>query len=153
MQNQRLEPVQPYLAKRNHHRFKKGDEMTVDLPGERIRAQVDFVASDNLLQATIINTPVGKAPHGYSKGDLVTVRRGEDALKIEERWVAVSERELQQAEARAKLLEQEEERDRQEEADRIEAIRSKDLAAQAIPRGIDGERKRVLGPRRSKVSR
>lgn len=154
MQNNRLEPVEPYLAKRNRYRPEKGGEITIDLPGERIRAKIEFVASDgNLLSATILNTPVGKAPHSYRKGDLVDARRGLDSFEIEERWIAVSEREMQQAEARGKLMEQEEEQARQAEADRIEAIRAKDLAAQAIPRGIDGERKRVLGPRRSKVSK
>jgi uncharacterized alpha-E superfamily protein len=85
------------------------------------------VAGEHLV-VEIISTPVGKSGHGYLKNEIVNARKGRDSIG-QETWVVISERELQQAELRAKLDEEQAAREAQEAEAKIAAIRARDLAA------------------------
>jgi len=124
-----MEAVSPYSTQRRRYKPKEGDKITVDLPGEVTRAEITKVISEDAVVCVILGATIAKTPHGYLKGDMIMVRRGENSIGLE-CWVVVSDRELQQRKAVAEFEELERAKDRDAEDARIAEIRAKDLAAQ-----------------------
>lgn len=123
------EAVSPYSTQRRRYKPKEGDKITVDLPGERIRAEIKGVVNEDAVVCLVINTPIAKTPHGFAKGDTICVRRGENSIGLES-WVAMTERELEQRAAVARFEETERLKDDEAERARIAGIREADMAAQ-----------------------
>lgn len=154
MQTPRLEPVVPYLTARNRFVPQRGDIVTVDVPGESLRVMVNKPMGPDRFIGTLMNAPISKG-HSYRKDDLISVRRGMDSLGVKEAWVVISERDLQQAQMRADMEREEAEADALAAAEKVAAIRERDLGPEptAVPRGTAEPQRRVLGPRRNKITR
>lgn len=72
-----------------------GDVITVQLPDERVRAVIEGIVSDTAVTARLQNHSVSRS-HNYRKGDLVACRF--EKTEVGPRcWIAIPERELQQA--------------------------------------------------------
>ncbi len=128
-----LEPVSPY-PKGRRYTPQIGHVLTVELPGERIRAEVKGVVSDDACVCVLLTIPTGKTPHGWQKGDTVCVRRDVNWMGSE-CWTAISEREMQQREQVVRFEEEEKARLAAAEAERVAKIRAEDLADQAAVAG------------------
>lgn len=124
------EIIYPYLNRRNRYKPKIGDKLTVDIPGERIRAEIRGVVNDDIVLVEILSVPVGRSANDYPKGMLAQARRdiGDHDIEI---WKVISERELQQQEMRNRLEAEERQRVEDAERERVAAVRKRDLAAQA----------------------
>lgn len=124
-----LGQVSPYSTQRRRYKPKVGDTITVTLPGEKIRARIDGVASEDAVVCTVLGAPIAKTGHGVMKDDVINVRRGDDSIGMEA-WVMITEREMQQREAAAKFMDEERAKVAAVEDTRIAEIRAADLAAQ-----------------------
>jgi len=155
------EVVAPYLTKRNRYKPEVGKFINVEIPGERLRAEIKGVSSEDVVLVEFPKVLVSRGGHSFVGGGLYPAKRtlGDHDIEV---WKAVSEFELQQQEARARFEQEQREIAAQAERDRIAEIRKRDLAEQAaaIPHGIgaevpvvDAPHREVLGPRRSKISR
>lgn len=131
----KLAPIVPHFGQRKTFTPKVGGRVIVDVPGERLLCFVEGIVNADSIVVRIDTVPVGKAPHGYQKGDIVPARRSEDVLGQEERWAVVSDREMRQAEDIAKFKEEEIRKAKEAEEARIAAQRAHDL-------GPDGEAER-----------
>ncbi len=155
------EVVAPYLTKRNRYKPEVGKFINVEIPGERLRAEIKGVSSDDVVLVEFPKVLVARGGHSFVGGGLYPAKRslGDHDLEV---WKAISEFELQQQEARAKFEHEQHEIAERAERGRIDEIRKRDLAeqAKAIPHGIGApavvtppEHRKVLGPRRSRVTR
>ncbi len=124
------EVVAPYLTRRNRYQPRVDDKITIDLPGEKIRAEIKGIVTPDIVLVEILGTPVSRAASDYEKGMLTQARRaiGDHEIEI---WRVISENELRQQEARARLEEDNRRRAEEAERARVAAIRKRDLAAQA----------------------
>lgn len=78
-----------------------GDTITLELPDERTRAELVKIVGNDTAIARLITFTTGKASHNYRKGDLVPCRFGKVGMNLTG-WRAVSEREMDEAEAAQK---------------------------------------------------
>lgn len=161
----RTGPVLPVHAQRGVFQPEPKGFLIVSLPGESTRAEVTEVYGDDvvLVKLGVIMTRGG---HSYKTGDPVAVRRAWNGLS--EQWEPISQHEVREREARA-LAEMAAAEGETEPAPIEVQARMPDIAATAI---IDakpvlihpeakpeaaaepvGERKRVLGPRRTKIKK
>ncbi len=124
------EPVIPHSGQRRRYRPEVGHTLTVDLPGESVRAKVEGVVNEDACVCTIESTPIATPRHSYVKDDTICVRREVNGIGIEN-WAVISEREMQQRERVARFEEEERAKAAAADADRVSEIREKDLAAQA----------------------
>lgn len=133
------EIVSPYMTRRGRYVPKVGDKITLDLPGEKTRAEIKGVVTPDIVLVELLSVPLSRAASvEFKKGDLVQARRSLGDHDIET-WQVITERELQQQEARNRLAEEERLREEQAAKDRVAEIRKRDLAAQAA----QGKPKRV----------
>lgn len=76
---------------------KVGDIITIELPDERTRGQIERVISDDAVIAKLMVFTTGR-DHQYRKGDLIPCRF--DGLSMNAQgWRVVSQREMDEAEA------------------------------------------------------
>lgn len=125
-----LEPVTPIGTQRRRYKPQVGHQITLDLPGERVRAQIEGVVNDDAVVCKVISTPIAKTPHGVMKDDTVCARRDVNSIGIE-CWAMITEREMQQREQVARFEEAEREKAAKAEKARIAKIHNDDIAAQA----------------------
>jgi hypothetical protein len=151
-----LPPIVPHMARRGSYRPEVGDDLkpnyvTVDLPGEKVRAIIVGVVNDDAIIAKLVGPMISKT-HTYKAGDPVPCRRGIDGMGVEV-WSAVSERELDMAEA-AERFEREERRRAAAEAEaRSKQVAEAKLPPPAPPPPPEPVKRTVLGPRRNRVAR
>lgn len=146
-----LDPVEPFTTQRRRYKPQVGHVITLDLPGERIRAEIQGVVSDDAVVAKIVGTPVAKTPHGYQRNDTVCCRRGVAEGIGTECWQVISERELQQADAVARF--EREERERAEAAERERQQAAAAERGEPVTSVTEEPKRKMLGPRRSKIAR
>ena len=125
-----LEPVSPYGTQRRRYKPEVGHTITVDLPGERIRAEIMGVSNDDAVVCKVMGTPIAKTPHGVVKDDMICVRRAENSIGME-CWTMITEREMQQREQVARFEEGERAKAVEAEKARVAKLHVDDLAAQA----------------------
>lgn len=161
-----LEPVVPYLQRHKRLQLEDPDpqgrtppqKLTIKLPGEDVRAEVCEVCHADAAIVTITGTPM-MPHHQYKKNERVIVRRaiGDHGVEV---WKVVSEREIASIEAVDRMA-RDERRAAAEAAQaksalaapaEIQAPETVQSAAESIPTGIT-ERRKVLGPRRSKIAK
>lgn len=65
-------------------------DLTVDLPGERLRASVRRIVDEDTVIVELTSGPMAKT-HTYRKGDLIAVRRTAAPFN-QEMWTVVEER-------------------------------------------------------------
>ena len=124
------DPVVPYSGQRRRYRPEIGQTLTVDLPGESVRALIDGVVNVDACTCVIVSTPIATPRHGYNRDDCIPVRRGvKEPLGIE-CWEVVSDREMMQREHIARFQEEEEAKAAEADAERIKQLRAEDLATQ-----------------------
>jgi len=99
----------------------EGDIITINLPGEMIRAVVERVSSDDAVVARIDSIPMAKG-HLYKKNDIVPARRIVDDFLKNEQWEIVSDRELNLAEAADRFDRQEKARVAEEQKGRTNPV-------------------------------
>ena len=124
-----LEPVSPYSTQRGRYKPAVNQEITVDLPGERVRARIKGVVNDDACVCVILSTPIAKTPHGVAKDDTVCIRRTE-GLGGTECWTMITEREMQQREQVARFEEAERAKAVKAEKKRVAKIHNDDITAQ-----------------------
>lgn len=147
------QPVSPYLTRKREYEPKVGDLMTLEMPGDRGRGEVTKVITPNVVNVILTTVPVGRNPMGYAKGQEMQVRRSVLELTGVECWEVVSDREVRQAEALRQLEAEAREQYRFEEEQRIADQRERDLRYGDPADGPVHQPRRVLGPRRSKVTK
>lgn len=88
------------LPQMSHGRYvpEVGNIITVELPGERTRATIERVISDEAVIAKLQTFTTSKE-HDYRKGDLVPCRFTDVGMGATG-WLAISERQLDQASAK-----------------------------------------------------
>ncbi len=124
-----LEPVSPYSTQRRRYKPEIGHTITVDLPGERIRAEIKGVANEDAVVCRVLGTPIAKTPHGVAKDDTICVRRDTNSIGME-CWTMITDREMQQREQAAKFEEAERAKGAKVDAARIAKLHKDSLAAQ-----------------------
>lgn len=84
----------------SHYEPKVGDTITIDMPGERTRATIERVISDEAVIARLQHFTTSRE-HGYRKDDLVPCRFTTLDMGVPG-WRAISETELGSAESAQK---------------------------------------------------
>lgn len=146
-------PVSPYLTRKKEYMPEVGHIIVLEMPGDRGRAEVIRVATEDTVVVKLLTVPVGRNPLGLMKGDQAFARRGTVELTGVECWTIVSEREMQQAESILRLEADAKLRVKLEEEQRIAAQRERDLRHGDPADGPISQPRRVLGPRRNKISK
>ena len=123
--------------------------LIVTLPGEQAQSTVLRVVSNDAViveMGGVLNT---NKSHDYKKGDIIPLRQERDDFGGD-RWAAVSERELQQAETVSRF-----EAAEKAKAEAAEKARDEELARRSAEQGLlpgevgsDEEIARVVGPER-----
>ena len=147
-----LEPVSPYSTQKRRYKPQVGHQITLDLPGERVRAEIKGVVNDDAVVCVVISTPIAKTPHGVVKDDTVCARRAENSIGME-CWSMITEREMQQREQVARFEEDEREKAAKAEKARVAKIHADDLAAQAPPADIKAAKPKKKSAPRAKAVR
>ncbi len=122
-----LEPVTPIATQRRRYKPQVGHAITVDLPGERIRARIEGVVNEDAVVCVVISTPMAKTQHQVAKDDTICVRRALNNIGLE-CWEMISEREMEQREQVARF----EEAERVKAADAERARMAQGGAAEAV---------------------
>lgn len=81
-----------------HYEPKVGDTITVQLPDEFTRAEIERVISDEAVIAKLKTFTTARASHQYRKDDLVPCRFERLSMGVPG-WRAISEREMDEAAA------------------------------------------------------
>lgn len=141
-----LDPVEPHITRRGRFKPEIGRDATVDLPGERVRVKVAslFEHTVDAFVGKVLSTPTEKVHHGVRKDSLIVCRRTINRDLGVEIWEMVSEREMEEASKIARFKQDEEDKAAAAQRAEAEAAESGDEVTRVT---------KVLGPRRSKVSR
>jgi hypothetical protein len=126
-----ITPLRVFQNQRPGLALEVGMEINVMIPGELVRVRIMKVVSENRLVAEIISNVIGKTGHGYAKTDILTAERGIDSIG-QACWRSISEREMEMRELRQRLADEQTEREAEEAAAKVAAIRARDLAVQGI---------------------
>ena len=145
-----LEPVSPYGTQRRKYKPLVGHQITLDLPGERVRAEITGVANDDAVVCKVLSTPIAKTPHGVVKDDMVCARRSENSIGME-CWSMITEREMQQRDQIARFEEEERAKVADAEKARVAQIHADDLAAQAAAATVVATKSKKKGSPRVKT--
>lgn len=81
-----------------HYEPKAGQTITIELPDERTRAVIERVISDEAVIVKLLTFTTSKS-HNYRKGDMVPCRFQALDMGVPG-WRAISDRELEDAEAK-----------------------------------------------------
>ncbi len=144
-----LRPVQPFLARRGEFVPEVGKRLTLTLQGEVVGSEITEVINHDLVVAKITSIVTDKGGHGYRKDSVVPVQRKWNGMS--EVWEPISDREVREQEAvdKAREMAQRE----QEQPIEVEPEPEPEVVAEAVPHGTEEPRRKVLGPRRSKISK
>jgi hypothetical protein len=155
-----LDPVRPVHARRGEFTPEVGGFLTVTLPGEMVRSEVIETFGRDVVMVKILGVVLGKGGATQKTGDLVAVRRSQKN-ELTEEWIPVSDREVAEQEQRERAM-------KASGKSGPDAARAEPEAAPLAPVGTEigtpapalmdvpvgeGDHRRVLGPRRSHISR
>ena len=122
-----------------------GQQITIDLPDERTRAEVVKVISDSACLAKIMQFTTASKSHPYHKDDIVAVQYKRDGMGLNA-WIAIEERPAAPSAETVAALADADESDEEEEDDAV--------AARVEPEGDKREHPRADAARKSaKVTR
>ncbi len=127
-----LEPVSPIATQRRKYKPQIGHTLTVDLPGERVRARIEKVITEDAVVCVILSTPMAKTQHRFVKDEMICVERRDNNIGLE-CWLALDERQLEEQARVARFEEAERVKAADAERARVAALHKADLAEQTQP--------------------